>query len=535
MNTLNGTAASPNGIILAAGFGMRMVPINTMYTKGMLKVNGEPLVERLICQMQEAGIKDIHIVVGFMKEVYEYLIDKYDIKLIVNPEYHEKNNIYSLYLARDYLGDTFIVPCDVWCKENPFLDTDDASWYMVSDMVVDESVFRVNRKREISVIELQKAGNGMIGIAHLTKQDSSKLCQNLETLVQSGEHDSDFWEDALIFDAKFALPARVVSSADNVEINTYEQLRDLDEHSDQLKSNVLALIAQELHADQMEITNITVLKKGITNRSFLFICRGKRYIMRIPGEGTDKLINRRQEAAVYDAINGKGICDDIVFINPESGYKLTRFIENSRNCDAFDRTDLEKCMEKLREFHAMRLEVKHTFDIFGQIEYYENLWQHESSIYQDYAETKAHVLQLKPFLDAQPKDWILTHIDAIADNFLIAQNKKGEEEIRLIDWEYSGMQDPHVDIAMFCIMAMYDREHIDQLIDIYFQNQCPDEVRTKIYCYIAACGLLWSNWCEYKYDFGVEFGEYSLSQYRFAKDYYHIAMERIEKGGVDHA
>ena len=99
----------------------------------------------------------------------------------------------------------------------------------------------------------------------------------------------------------------------------------------------------------------------------------------------------------------------------------------------------------------------------------------------------------------------------------------------LIDWEYAGMQDPHVDIAMFCIYALYDREQIDQLVDIYFENQCQIDVRIKIYCYIAACGLLWSNWCEYKRCLGVEFGEYSLKQYRYAKEYYKLAYELIEK------
>ena len=90
------------------------------------------------------------------------------------------------------------------------------------------------------------------------------------------------------------------------------------------------------------------------------------------------------------------------------------------------------------------------------------------------------------------------------------------------------MQDPHVDIAMFAIYAMYDREHIEELIDFYFENMCPDIVRTKIYCYIAVCGLLWSNWCEYKRICGVEFGEYSLKQYRYAKEYYEIAKGRIK-------
>ena len=92
----------------------------------------------------------------------------------------------------------------------------------------------------------------------------------------------------------------------------------------------------------------------------------------------------------------------------------------------------------------------------------------------------------------------------------------------------SGMQDIHVDVAMFAIYAMYDRERIDWLIDRYFEGACPEKVRTKIYCYIAVCGLLWSNWCEYKRMMGVEFGEYSLRQYRYAKEFYRLAKERME-------
>lgn len=519
-------------IILAAGFGMRMVPVNTMYTKGLLEVNGEPLIERLIRQLHEAGIKDIYIVVGFMKESYEYLIDKYNVHLIVNPEYMEKNNLFSLYRAEKYLGNSFIVPCDVWCKENPFLDQDSDSWYMVSDMVDDESVFRVNRRREISVTSLQKAGNGMIGIAYLTEKDSEKLRQNMRTLVVSGEHDESFWEDTLIENGKFALPAHMVSSADVFEINTYEQLRELDANSDHLKSDALALISEVLHVDQMEITDITVLKKGMTNRSFLFSCRNERYIMRIPGEGTDQLINRREEAEVYNLINGKGICDEIVYISPDNGCKITKYLSGARVCDADSITDLERCMEKLHWFHEQKLTVGHSFDIFGKIDFYESLWQHEKSIYRDYEETKANVLTLTKFIEAQPIQKCLTHIDAVPDNFLFYQDEKEIVRIRLIDWEYAAMQDPHVDIAMFCIYALYDKAQADRLIDIYFEGHCDESVRTKIYCYIAACGLLWSNWCEYKLDLGVEFGEYSLCQYRYAKEFYKIAAERINGGEV---
>ena len=131
--------------------------------------------------------------------------------------------------------------------------------------------------------------------------------------------------------------------------------------------------------------------------------------------------------------------------------------------------------------------------------------------------------ELKFFVDQQEKEYTLTHIDAVPDNFLFV-----DDRIYLIDWEYSGMQDPHVDIAMFAIYALYEKEQIDRLIDAYFTEGCLEEVRTKIYCYIAICGFLWSNWCEYKRILGVEFGEYSLKQYRYAKEFYRLAKERME-------
>ena len=84
---------------------------------------------------------------------------------------------------------------------------------------------------------------------------------------------------------------------------------------------------------------------------------------------------------------------------------------------------------------------------------------------------------------------------------------------------------------MFGIYSLYNREQMDQLIDLYFDGKCSKEIRIKIYCYIAVCGLLWSNWCEYKRNLGVEFGEYSLRQYRYAKDYYRIVQEELKKQG----
>lgn len=519
-----------NAIILAAGYGMRMVPINLETPKGLLMVNGEPLIERLIKQLHEAEIYDIAVVVGFMKENYEYLIDEYGVDLVVNTDYASKNNLHSMKLVAERLSNTYVVPCDIWCECNPFSKHEFYSWYMVSELVDDDSTVRVNRKMELVTVPSENGGNAMIGIAYLQGQDAELTRENIVKLSKNTRNDESFWEEALYSKDRMFISAKVVRSDAVVEINTYEQLRELDNKSSQLKSDAIDTAAQVLAVAPVDITDIAVLKKGMTNRSFMFKSGDAKYIMRIPGEGTDKLINRSQEAQVYAALSGKGICDDPVYINPENGYKITDFLEGIRVCDPLDVNDLEKCMALLRRFHEMKLKVGHEFDIFGQIDFYESLWDGKRSVYKDYAKTKANVLHLRPYIESHITEKVLTHIDAVPDNFLFYDRGNGEE-LQLTDWEYAGMQDPHVDIAMFCIYALYDRSQVDQLIDIYFEGKCPDETRIKIYCYIAACGLLWSNWCEYKRNLGVEFGEYSLRQYRYAKEYFRIVQSELEKVG----
>ena len=524
--------APKNAIILAAGFGMRMVPINTETPKGLLEIKGERLIECTIRQLHEVGITEIYVVVGFMKEQYEYLIDEYGVDLIVAPDYTSKNNLHSLKTAADHLSNSYIIPCDIWCEKNPYSRNELYSWYMVSDLVDDDSTVRVNRKQELVVQKEQAGGNAMIGICYLLETEAEIVRERLEELGRDSRYDGAFWEETLYRKDRMIVTARVVHAADAVEINTYEQLREIDSDSSQLQTDAIQVICEALGAQQNEVTNITVLKKGMTNRSFLFSCKDKKYIMRIPGEGTDQLINRRQEAAVYQTIAGRRICDEIAYINPENGYKITEYLEGARVCDAENEEDLQKCMKKLREFHGQKLRVDHSFDLFGQMEYYESLWEGTPSAYKDYEKTKAHVLQLKDYIEANAGEWVLTHIDAVPDNFLFVE-ENGKEEIRLIDWEYAGMQDPHVDIAMFCIYSLYKKEQVDHLIDLYFEGNCDDRTRIKIYCYIAVCGLLWSNWCEYKRKLGVEFGEYSLRQYRYAKDYYKIVQQELGEEGKE--
>lgn len=511
-----------SAIILAAGCGMRMVPINSLISKGLLEVKNEILIERLINQLHEVGIKDIKIVIGFMKEKYEYLIDKYNVILIVNTKYSERNNLYSLNLAKDYINNTYIVPCDIFCSVNPFSKNELYSWYMISNDLDGDSTIRVNKKFEIMKTH-NNIGNRMVGIAYVSNEDKNEFIKQIVELNNEKEYRNSFWEE--IFNHyNIIFKPNIVSNSDFFEINTYEDLRNCDYNSNNLNNEAINIIKNVFNVENFDITDIKELKKGMTNKSFLFKCKNENYIMRIPGEGTDKLINRKNEAAVYSKIKDKDICDDIYYINSNNGYKITKFLDNVRSCNPYDQNDLKKCMKKLREFHNLNLKVEHEFDIFNNIEFYESLWNGMPSIYDDYTVTKEKVLSLKQFIEANTKNKCLTHIDAVPDNFLINNN---DGSVRLIDWEYAGMQDPCIDIAMFCIYSLYDKKKIDNLIDIYFENKCDKLTRIKIYAYISACGLLWSNWCEFKRILGVEFGEYSIKQYRYAKEYYKIVKEEL--------
>lgn len=510
-----------NAVILAAGYGMRMVPINTEEPKGLLEVKGETLIERLIKQLHEVGVQDIKVVVGFMKEHYEFLIDKYNVKLVVNSHYKDWNNVYSLFLVKDDISDTYILPCDVWFEENPFSTIEDESWYLFGEEQVPGSNWQVKNNEKVRFNSSK--GNKMIGLAYLNEMQGKNISKLLEKSIEEKQYTS-FWEDVLENKKNFLLKGKLISDNSHAEINSYEQLLDLDSGSTHLKNDAIEIIEDILKVNKKDIHNIHTLKKGMTNRSFIFTVNNKRYIMRIPGEGTDKLIDRKEEYDVYQRVKKEPYTETILYLNPDSGYKISEFLENTRNSDANNIQDVKKSMSVLRKFHSQNYQVDHTFDIWKQIDFYESL-RKTASAYRDYEEIKDWVLKLKPFIEDNVTKWSLCHIDANYDNFLIDQNNN----VFLIDWEYAGMQDPDLDIAMYAIYAGYTKEKIDQLINIYYENKVSENIRYKIYAYVAVGGLLWSNWCEYKQSLGLDFGEYSLAQYRYAKEYSKLVLNYLEK------
>ena len=109
-----------NAIIMAAGESKRCAPLSKILPKGLFEVRGEVLIEREIRQLREAGITNIIVVVGYKLEMFSYLSDKYDVILVENQEYKTKNNVSSIYAARNYLGNSYICCADNYYEENIF-------------------------------------------------------------------------------------------------------------------------------------------------------------------------------------------------------------------------------------------------------------------------------------------------------------------------------------------------------------------------------------------------------------------------------
>ena len=253
--------------------------------------------------------------------------------------------------------------------------------------------------------------------------------------------------------------------------------------------------------------------KSMTNNNLLIEVDNLKYILRRPGKGTSELVSRENERAAYNAIAELGISDELIFFDKESGLKLTCYIENARACNPNNFYDVYLCMQKLKSLHDKKIKVDNVFDLYAMIDKYEALMG--KSEYSDYNDTKLRIETLKFYLPKTQDDFCLTHIDPNQDNFLICN----DATVRLIDWEYAAMQDPHVDIAMFAIYAGYNEDQIKSLIEIYFGEKPSEKIMCQIYSYIAICGLLWSNWCEYKKKCGIDFGDYAKSQYEYARKF----------------
>ena len=519
-----------NAIILAAGFGSRFVPLTFDTPKGLLEVFGEPMIERQIKQLHEAGIKEITIVVGYLKEHFEYLIDKYEVNLLYNPEYSHKNTLATVYHVRHLLHNTYLLSSDNWMRENMYDSYEAGSWYSAAYVEGNTSEWCLTTDKKNRITSIQVGGKDsyvMYGPAYFTNDLSKKLVTLLEQYYERPGTEGFYWEEILkdsIKDLRIYLNPQPKNQV--YEFENLEELRLFDT-SYQTNSNHVALecISEIFQVAQKDITGIQCLKEGMTNNSFLFTIGSNEYIFRLPGQGTDALINRAQEKASYDALSSLDITENIFYFNGNTGHKIAQYYSNSRNANAKKKEDIDACMRLLKRFHDAKLPVKHSFDIRERIDFYEALCKSKNWIpFNDYQEIRVHMNILMDYLDTLTVTKTLSHIDSVPDNFLILE----DGSLRLIDWEYSGMCDPLIDLSMWAIYAYYNEAETDYLMKAYFGRIPNFEERIRVYAYMALGGFLWALWSAYKASFGEEFGEYIITMYRYAKKYSKIIQTMLK-------
>ena len=523
-------------VILAAGFGSRFVPLTYERPKGLLKVNGERMIERQIRQLREVGITDITLVVGYLKEAFEYLIDLYGVKLLYNPDFSTMNNISSVYHAASLFEgrNMYLLSSDNWMRENLFHTYEPGSWYAAVHVSGEtrEWVLHYNKKEVITGVEVGgRDADVMYGPVYLSRAFSAALLPALKEAYRTPGKEQYYWENVYLdlLAAKKAPPLSVNLQPDGViyEFENLEELRAFDasyrDHSD---SRAMALISEVFQVPESQITGIECLKAGMTNRSFLFRIKGKAYICRIPGEGTEKLIDRRAEGESYRAIAPLGLAEELIYFNPENGYKISVYYEDARSADPESEADLRACMEVLKKLHRAPCRVSQRFDLGERIAFYESLCLEKGEIpFLDYAEVREKMNRLLSWIHGLQRPETLSHIDPVYANFLFTG-----EGIRLIDWEYAGMADPLIDFAMATIYAEKDFAYAKRLLDYYGDTDVPRErAEQLVIAYMALGGFLWALWAVYKEALGVSFGTYPLTQYRYAKEGYAYLAKTVKE------
>lgn len=511
-------------VITAAGFGSRFVPLTFETPKGLLEVFGERMIERQIKQLHEAGITDITIIVGYLKEKFEYLIDKYQVKLLYNPEYATKNNLATIYHARELFRgrNMYLLVSDNWIRNNMYHKYECGAWYSSVYMEGETSEWCLSSNKRGRITSVQVGGHDswvMYGPAFLSRDFSNQLIPLIEEAYHQPGTEQWYWEQVVVDHIKELDFSMNCQPADQVyEFENLEELRLFDpkyqNHSD---NAAMQLVAHVFNVKEEAIHNIRCLKSGMTNQSFLFELDGKHYICRIPGPGTEFLINRKEEEAVYKAVTPLGITEHILYFDGKTGYKIAQYYEGARNADAKNPEEMAACMEMLRKLHHSGVTVPHTFRIRERIDFYERICRgHEEMLFEDYPAVRARMNELMDRLDTLERPCCLSHIDSVADNFLFLP----DGSLRLIDWEYAGMCDPLIDIAMCSIYSYYSQEELDHLLEEYLQHAPSDEERFVTYAYAALGGFLWALWAVFKSMEGREFGDYTIVMYRYAKNYY---------------
>ena len=526
-----------NAIILAAGKSNRFAPFTYEKPKGLFRVKGEVLIERQIEQLQKAGVKDIYVVIGYMKEKFFYLEKKYGVHLIVNNEFGRKGNLFSLFVAREHLANTFICCADHYFVSNPFLDENPGNRSVRACSYIQGKFREFSVKcSDIDIITDVKIGGAdhlaMVGYAYMNHKFSSLFCEFMENEINDFGIATMFWEEFYarhLQDLTFYI--RRYEPGQILEFDNIEDLRSFDsEFLLNVDSEIISNICGALTCSPNDIANIRVINAGLTNVSFGFDVHGTRYVYRHPGGTSGNLINREAEYFTQLAARRIGIDKSVIQIDL-SGWKLSYYVYNARLCD-FEKNEyqLKVAMDYLHKLHAVQ--TGGTVKVFDDVEEGLKLMRIASAtkgnLFQEFADIIEKVQRLYQRIKSEAKrlgyPLVLCHNDTYEPNYLIDD----KSNIFLIDWEYAGLNYAANDIC--CILCRYDwsMEQIERYLKAFFGRELTEDEHRFYISFIPICGFYWFCWGLYKGSVGDDDGFFFLPAYRNLVRFIDVALDSYD-------
>ena len=495
-----------NAVILAAGASTRFIPLSLEQPKGLYEVRNEKLIERQICQLKQAGINDINLVLGYKKEMFYYLKDKYQVKFIINDSFNIKNNIESLRLAQSIISNTYICVSDDYFMENPFNQFEYRCFFSGSSTSekTDEMYAITDSNNRITRLEKGlDGGRILLGHCFFDKQFSQKFFEIVNSVTNNGKYDKAFWE---------WLVKDYLNSFDNIyfkefspntifEFDYFDDLRKFDtNYLGYSHSDIMRNIKLIFRCDEEDIINFRNVSKGLTNKSFVFEINGIEYIYRHPGDGTESIVNRKNEKKSLVLAKQFGIDPTYIYLDVNEGWKISQFIADFREPDYNSFNDSKLIIKTLRKLHNLPITVDYGLDpIKDSIEIEKLLKQKDPNCFKPYQQLKENILKLYSLTENDGIEKCFCHGDTYQPNWMILP----DNSVILIDWEYSGVSDPGIDIGYYIVDGQYDFQQAEQFIKEYLQQDYNPTTRLHYLCYISIIAYYWFVWALYRESCGA--------------------------------
>ena len=513
-----------------------MAPLSYELPKGLLEVRGEVLVERLIRQLREAGVSDVTVVTGYMKEAFFYLEELLGVRVAVNPNYVWHGNAASLLSVSGLLGGSFVCASDQYFEENPFLGACGESFCCCVPDDPERQGWRATVADDGVITALERGAGAAPRVRtplFLSEDDGAAFARALlEESAQPGFADLH-WDDLLARHlGEMRVLARELKPKTVHEFKSFEDLVAFDQaFVDNVDSSILDNVCSVLGCDRRDITGITPISQGLTNLSFKFSAGGQTYVYRHPGKGTDEIINRAAEAHALGIAKHLGLDETFIYEDPVSGWKVSRYVEGCVPFDYRNRDHVARGLALVRRLHDSGATSPWSFDFWDEAVKIERLLREMSyPLPRDFGSVFSRAERVATHMAREQVTPCLCHNDFYGPNFLV----RGDD-MWLIDWEYSAMGDPACDIGNFVAQGSgYTVEETIDVLPLYYGREpSPEEVRHCLGA-VGVVGWYWYVWAIFKEAQGNPVGEWLYIWYKAARDYCAAALELYETpGGTD--